>query len=324
MAFLKNKFFLFTLILVLWSISGCSSQKFSTRDITPDETSYLTAQSSLRTPANWVNSCFEDLKSIFKETKAIQVTQLPELALLNPETKKFPNGKKYIQYTANINAMKNYPEYDTFLKTTAEIIFEPADPFGHIRLRIGEKTYSFNFIKSTSINQFTPVMKNSNISDMPSSTGFVFSVEKQKIEMLESEIEAFYNSSASNNVPPFDAYSPLLKIVEFGDGAEKKLKFETTSPKYGNDKELKGKIVQEGKLYFIDTEDGIKLPLIKKGNDFYLQSYSCSSSAQYILQHFFDIDLTYANSAKSLNQSLLKGNINGSISPVAIIKYYEN
>jgi hypothetical protein len=328
----KLKLLLLTVVLSLTLLFGCSHGPVSSRDISHEElvalahtgpgTDFSSINNS-REPANWASSCLANITGFFKPKEIVQNQSFPELTQLTPEIKTFPNGKKYTQYVANINVMNKYPDYDEFLKKSVEVIFEPADPFGHINLRIVETIYSFNYIKSVSINKFAPRMKKSSIEDMPSSTGFVFQVEKEKIELLKKEIDAFYNSSASHNVPPFDAYSPMLKIVETDGVMGKKLKYETTSPKHGNTQELKGKIVQENNLFFLDTEKGIKLPLSKKGDDFYLQSYSCSSSAEYILQNFFGINVSYANSAKSLNQSLLKGNINESISPIAVIKYYE-
>lgn len=88
---------------------------------------------------------------------------------------------------------------------TAEIIFEPVEPFGHINLRVGKNVYSFNFIQSTSINDYTPRLKISENPEMSNTTGFIFHLGKEKIEAVEAEIKAFYKSSASHNVPPFDA-----------------------------------------------------------------------------------------------------------------------
>ncbi len=320
-----------TIVLLIFALSSCANSPISSRDISRSEKEslsnyrYSPINTKIRQPANWANDCLNSVGSFFKpKPKPISIKPLPELTQLNPEMKQFPNGKKYTQYTANVNVMNKYPDYEQFLKQTVEVIFEPVDPFGHINLRVGETVYSFNYIKSTSMNKFSPRMRKSSNAEMPSSRGFVFQLDEEKILALKKEIENFYKSSASHNVPPFDAYSPLLKIVESNGAFGKSLKYETTSPKHGNTSELKGKIMQEGNLAFLDNENGIKLPLVKKGNDYYVQSYSCSSSAEYILKNFFGIDISHAYSAKSLNESLLKGNIDESISPIAVIKYYED
>lgn len=310
-------FSLLLLIMVLFS-SSCSHGPISTKDFTAQEW-------PARTPANWLNSCADSIAAFFKPKTVIQqVSGLPELTQLNPQIKKFANGKNYTQYTANINVMNKYPDYDDFIKKTVEIIFEPVEPFGHINLRIGNTIYSFNYVQSTSINKFSPRIKKSSSENMPSSTGFVFEVDPEQILKLKKDIDAVYTSSVSHNLPPFDAYSPLLKIVEEEGFLGKNLKFQSPSPNHGNDQGVKGQIVQEGSNFFLDTGAGMKVPLVKQGHDFYVQSYSCSSSAEYVLANFFGINLSYADSAKALHHSLSKGNINESISPVAVIKYYED
>lgn len=310
-------------------LSGCSHRPISSRDISNEERIALINPSLsypgvLREPANWANACLTGISDFLKPKIAEPKIALPELTQLAPELKKFPNGKKYTQYVANKNVMNKYPDYEDFKQQTVEVVFEPNEYFGHINLRVGETLYSFDFIKSVTVKKFNPVLMKSSNHEMPGSTGFVFQVDKEQIKRLEKEIEAFYRSSVTHNVPPFDAYSPLLKIIETEEAFGKSLKYESTSPKFGNSAELKGEIVQEGNSFFIDTGKGIKLPLSKKGKDYYLQSYSCSSSAGYILKKFFGIKVSYDYSAKSLVQSLLEGNINESISPIAVIKYYED
>lgn len=326
----KNKQVLVTSLFLISILASCSHQPtqvvWSSRDISPEESQmmkvYPTAE---RVPADWIDRCSASVRNFFNPkpaggVDAVVAKPLPELTQLNPQVKKFSNGKKYTEYQANINIMNKYPDYDDFLEQTAEIIFEPVEPFGHINLRVGKKVYSFNFIQSTSINKFSPRMKNSSNPEMSGSTGYVFQLSKEKIESLEKEIEAFYRSSASNNVPPFDAYSPLLKINKVGGG---RLKFQSESPKFGNMNAIDGKIVEENGQYFLDSGRGVRVPAIKKGDDFFTQSYSCSSSAGHIMEKFFGISLSYDGAAKSIKQSLDNGNMNESISPIGIIKYYE-
>lgn len=329
----KNKQVLITSLFLISILASCSHQPtqfaWSSRDITPEEKQMMLAHplTSEREPADWRDRCTTGIRNFFKPkatgADAVALKPLPELTQLNPQVKKFSNGKKYTEYQANINIMNKYPDYDEYLEQTAEIIFEPVEPFGHINLRVGKKVYSFNFIQSTSINKFSPRMKNSENPEMSGSMGYVFQVGKEKIEAMEKEIEAFYRSSASNNVPPFDAYSPLLKIHEADGAFGKTLKFQSESPKFGNENQISGKIVQENGNYFLDAENGIKVPVVKKGADYFTQSYSCSSSAGHIMEKFFGITLSYNGAAKSIKQSLDNGNMNENISPIGIIKYYE-
>lgn len=333
MSIKKNKQVLMTSLFLTSILVSCSHQPthiaWSTRDITPEEKQMMSAASftTEREPADWIDRCATGVRNFFKPkpnaADAVVAKPLPELTQLNPQAKQFPNGKKYTEYRANLNVMNKYPDYDEFLEQTAEIVFEPVEPFGHINLRIGKKIYSFNFIQSTSINKFSPRIKNSTNPEMSGSTGYVFQVGKEKIEAMEKEIEAFYRSSASNNVPPFDAYSPLLKIHETDGAFGKTLKFKSESPKFGNENKISGKIIQENGSYFLDAENGVKVPVIKKGDEYFTQSYSCSSSAGHIMEKFFGITLSYDGAAKSIKQSLDNGNMHENISPIGIIKYYE-
>lgn len=324
----KNKQVLVTSLFFIFILASCSHQPPSSRDITLKETQQLAVFSSAeRVPADWIDRCSAGIRNFFNPkpaaVDAVAAKPLPELTQLNPQVKTFSNGKKYTEYQANINVMNKYPDYDEYLEQTAEIIFEPVEPFGHINLRVGKKLYSFNFIQSTSVNKFSPRMKNSSNPEMSGSTGYVFQLEKEKIEAMEKEIEAFYRSSASNNIPPFDAYSPLLKIHQTDGGSGPKLKFQSESPKFGNMNAIDGKIVEENGKYFLDAGNGIKVPAVKKGEDFFTQSYSCSSSAGHIMEKYFGITLSYDGAAKSIKQSLDNGNMNESISPIGVIKYYE-
>lgn len=326
----------FLIHLVILSLASCSTMKevtYSSRDINPEEKleiSQWDGREFDRSPANWINSCVSSVSNFFRPKESIasgiSLKPLPELTQLNPSEKVFPNGKKYIEYRANINVMNKYPDYDVFLEETAEIIFEPTEPFGHINLRVGKNIYSFNNVRWTSINSFSPRMKASTKpEELFSSHGFVFQLGKDKIDSLKKEIDAFYNSSQSHNIPAFDAYSPLLKIAERENnwGGGKKLFYVTDSPKYGNNQEINGKIVEVNGKMVLDAGNGVTVPVIKKGDHYYTQSYSCSSSAGHVLERFFGITVSHNISAKSLAASLLKGNINQSISPIAVIKYYE-
>lgn len=327
MSFHKNKQVLVTSLFLISLLASCSHQPWSSRDITPEEKQAITAytDSSQREPADWVDRCTTGIRNFFKpKTQAADVVvakPLPELTQLESVVKKFSNGKKYTEYRASLASLKNYADYDEYVEETAEIIFEPVEPFGHINLRVGKNLYSFNFIQSTSINNFSPRLKVSDNPEMSDTTGFVFHLGREKIEAVEAEIKAIYKSSASHNVPPFDAYGPLLKIHEKDGSFGKKLYFDSESPKYGNKNGINGKIVEEDGKYFLDAENGIKVPVIKKGDEYFTQSYTCASSAAHIMKKFFGIDLSYSVGAKSIKQSLENGNMNQNVSPIGIMKY---
>lgn len=327
MSFQKNKQVLVTSLFLLSLLASCSHQPWSSRDITPEEKQAMSAytESSQREPADWIDKCTTGIRSFFKpkvnNLDVLVQKELPNLTQLQSEIKQFPNGKKYTEYHASLATLKNYADYEEYVAETAEIIFEPVEPFGHINLRVGKNIYSFNFIQSTSINHFYPGLKISNNPEMSDTTGFIFHLGSEKIEAVEAEIKAIYKSSASHNVPPFDAYGPLLKIHEKDGSYGKKLYFESQSPKYGNTNGINGKIIEENGDYFLDADNGIKVPVIKKGDEYFTQSYSCASSAAHIMKKFFGIDLSYNVGAKSIKQSLENGNMNQNISPIGIMKY---
>jgi hypothetical protein len=326
---MKKILFPLATLMILSSCSSMNEYLYSSRDATPEEKIEMASMDgqfhdrSPASPSNLINSCVTSVSQFFNP-KSLQaqapVVTLPELTQLNPVQKVFPNGKKYVEYTANINVMNKYPDYDTFLEETAEVIFEPVEPFGHITLRIGKKVYSFNFIQSTAINTFSPRLRKSSSKELLSSHGFVFQVGKENISKLENEIVAFYKSSQSHNIPAFDAYSPMLKIEDLGNG---NLKYVTDSPKYGNSGSVNGKIVEENGVMVLVAGSGIKVPVVKQGKDYYTQSYSCSSSAGHILERYFGIKTSQNFSAKTLLNALKNGNINQKVSPIAVIKYYE-
>ena len=327
MAFEKNKQVLVTSLFLITLLASCSHQPWSSRDITLEERQAIAAftESSQRGPADWIDKCTEGIKNFFKpktnNVEALAPKELPELTQLQSKVKQFSNGKKYTEFKASLATLKNYADYDEYVAETAEIIFEPIEPFGHINLRIGKNIYSFNFIQSTSINNYTPRFKASENPEMSNTTGFVFHLGSDKIEAVEAEIKAFYKSSASHNVPPFDAYGPLLKIHEKDGASGKQLYFSSDSPKFGNENRITGKIVEEDGHYFLDAENGVKAPVIKKGEEYFTQSYTCASSAAHIMKKYFGVDISYNVGAKSIKQSLENGNINKTISPIGIMKY---
>ena len=129
----KNIKILLTSLFLIFNLTSCthslprSESISSSRDISPDEKIFLSDYSfnNERNPADWSDNCTSYIAKFFrpKPNDNVFTKPLPELTQLNPEIKIFPNGKKYTQYKADINVMNKYPEYEDFLKETAEIIF---------------------------------------------------------------------------------------------------------------------------------------------------------------------------------------------------------
>lgn len=219
------------------------------------------------------------------------------------------NGKSYRIYeNVSAQALKNSNEYNQFVDNTIEVMFEPAEPFGHIRLRAGKKVYSFNFIQSTSIGDYVPRAREGHF-------GFAYYVDKSKLKDFEQEMIKFYESSRSYNFPPFDAYSPKLKIVREGSG----LKYISPSPDYANNSYVQGEIFEEAGSYFIKNGD-YKFPISKLDDEtFEIQSYSCISSADFWTRKL-GIQLNPNYAAKGLKDALLSEH-HGLSQPDIILKY---
>lgn len=280
---------------------------------------------SSRDPAN---DCFSAISNFFfgkKVPKPVADKEsLPLLSGLVHEVKKGPK-KDYVDYWADPKILKALPEYEEFLEKTVEIIFTPHEPFGHIRLRVGKKLYGFENVQWTTNKDFTPMLHKSTNKDLPSSTGAVFFVGADKIKSVQKEIEDFYSQSSKNNFPPFDAYSSLLRIEEkdksFGSG--KTLTFISDAPKFGNNKEVNGKIVEKNGRHFLVSNDGYEFEIQKKGNQYFSKSFSCSSSAGHVLEKYFQINVHGTIAAKNTVQSILNLNAWGNTQPVALMRYYE-
>ena len=300
-----------------------SSQDFVT--LNRQAPHWISENITTRDPAN---DCFSAISNFFFGQKVpkpeTNKETLPLLSGLVHDVKKGPK-KEYVDYWADPKILKALPEYDDFLEKTVEIIFTPHEPFGHIRLRVGKKLYGFENVQWTTNKDFTPMFHKSTNKDLPSSTGAVFFVGAEKIKSVQKEIEDFYKQSSSNNFPPFDAYSSLLKIEEkdktFGSG--KSLFFVSDAPKFGNNKEVNGKIVEKNGRHYLVSNDGYEFEIQKKGNQYFSNSFSCSSSAGHILEKYFQINIHGTIAAKNTVQSILNLNAWGNTQPVALMRYYE-
>jgi hypothetical protein len=231
----------------------------------------------------------------------------PKLNNLHFEEKTFHSGKTYRHYKVDASEL-NDPEYKKFLNETVEVLYEPAEPFGHLRLRVGERQYSFNYIQSTSQNVYSP-------RSGADRYGFIYMVDPNKIKEMEDEIIKFYKSSMEHNIPPFDAFSPPLKVKR--DGAS--WRYESPSTEYANNGIANGKIIQENGQYYLASPD-IKLPVRKIGNDEYeTLSYSCVSSTSYWLERF-GLQLNRNLEAKGVKKTLLDPRY-GASEPDMIFQY---
>jgi hypothetical protein len=230
---------------------------------------------------------------------------LPSVPL---QQKFFSNGKAF-KYIENPQAHLSGKEYEEFLDNSIEVLFEPSEPFGHIRFRAGKKQYSFNYIMSTSMGPYTPRIGEGRM-------GYAFIVDGQLLKELDKEMENFYKFSSHHNFPPFDAYSPPLKIVKDG----KNWRYKSPSKEYSNNEMIDGDIIFENGSYFVENS-GYKFPVKKIGHEtFEIQSYSCISSAAFWAKRF-GVNLNPWVAAKDLNE-MLKNPSGKLSSPHYIFKYW--
>jgi hypothetical protein len=233
----------------------------------------------------------------------------PKLNDLEHTTQVFSSGKPYRYYRVSPDRLAGDENYDKFLKQTVEVLFEPSDPFGHLRLRVGKKQYSFNYIQSTSQGNFTPRGGKDYF-------GFAYVVDPADIAKMEDEISRFYASSQAHNIPPFDAYSPPLKLTKEGGH----WRYKSPSSKYSNNEYANGEIIKEGNQYYLKSPT-YKMPVRKLAEEEYeVMSYSCVSSTAFWLEKF-GIKLNRNLEAKGVKSTLLDPGF-GTSEPDLIFQYF--
>lgn len=210
------------------------------------------------------------------------------------------SGEMTNVYSMNSSLNKNI-QYKQVKNNSAEIIFEPnTGKWGHVRIRIGEKDYSFNYNKSTTIKNFDLSAQKKD------SRGFVYNVTKEQIEKMQSEIDNFYKSSAKYNIPPFDMFAKKYEISPSGS------KFKINrDKKYGSGSAniLNGKIVEVSGSKFLEAPNGTKIPVIEENGKMYIQSYTCASSAAHVINKFLGVDIGNYLGAKSIDDAIMNGQI---------------
>lgn len=260
-------------------------------------------------------TCGELFEESSKENSDLLFENLKDV---NYKSEVFPNGKTYRKYTfTDLEKKANSPEYKKFLEETAEVIFEPGGVFGHIVLRVGKKVYSFDYINSTTNENFR-FRRLNNVKGSPKAQGFIFKVGKKEIRSKLKKLENFYRSSAYSNVPGFDAYTSWLEIDRPEEG---RLAYKSPAPEYGNND-----LIEDSKVYkyrgkkYLKSSWGVKVPVYERDGKEYTLGYSCSSSAAYVMQNFFGIKLINIVGSQEMTRSLEAGNTY-KYPPIAIIEY---
>ena len=256
------------------------------------------------------------------ETEVSQLFQKFRAQLKNPATpirgpplgpsRVFRNGKPYVHIKMNAELAKSL-EYKELLKNSVEVIYRPIEPFGHIQLRVGKRLYGFEGVKWTKLLNFIP--KTGTIGTQ----GVLFKIPEERMAAIRDYLEKFYKNSGTVNVPPFDAYSPMLEIKRSPTGRLKYIS-STKDLDFANNAALNAKLMEIDGKTFLLTKDGFQYPVTHKDGRYYVQSLSCSTSTTCILKNKLGIDVDFDHGSKSLLNSLIDGNPKGT-APDAVIDY---
>ena len=162
---------------------------------------------------------------------------------------------------------------------------------------------------------------------------FMFKVGKDNIDKMRNDIEMLYLNSTINNIPPYDLYSPMLKIEEAIVDGKKILKFNSPSPfePLANKSEISGAVIEVDGKYYLESVDGYRVDVEKREDGFYTQGYSCLTSATHVLKKYFNIDLNYSDFPpgilkhlpEDLQKAIMGGRVGDGVSPDIVMKYYD-
>jgi peptide deformylase len=227
------------------------------------------------------------------------------------ESAAFPDGRRYLRYKMAPKFDERSEAYRRFRDSSVEVLYQSAMPYGHVNLRVGRRLYGLKYVEEVTLADFSPGRVGKG------KTGFVFMVDPARIKEIQGELEKLFASSSANNLPPFDAESPELKIVRQKNGG---LKFKSPFMVFANNKEVRAELIELNGEAFLKTSDGFTYPVTKKGEDYCTQSLACATSATYVMRKYFEIPVDFQHGAKSLRDDLAVGNPKGR-APDAIVDY---
>lgn len=120
-------------------------------------------------------------------------------------------------------------------------------------------------------------------------------------------------------MPPFDGYSPELELHETQNGS---FQFKSTSPDHANSKAISNQVqlIKREDKYFMLTPTGLEWPVIERDGKKFVQSLSCSTSAAFVMRHWFGIAIDLYGGAARMRERLSNGNPGGE-APAAVIDY---
>lgn len=192
--------------------------------------------------------------------------------------------------------------YKAFMYNSVEIIYDDVSPYGHIRLRIGDRLFAFDYVEKTVRDIFEGLGAKAN------RVGFAFQVPYSEIKKQLPDIDRFYNNAVTYNMSGFDAQSvPLFLKPQESSNTYEGLSQESTHFFFANDRLAKAYIVDRDGQTYVETPDGVQIKTENTDKGFCIQSFSCSTSATFVLNHFFGKQFGMKHGAQSLMKSLKSG-----------------
>jgi hypothetical protein len=236
----------------------------------------------------------------------------------NPASAISPDLRKIIDYlqsktsqdgtlmtTAEELYFKRGRSSEMLLNNTVEIIYYDTSPFGHVLLRVGKKLISFNTPGDTTFKDYYRTWRQDMVK--PGQISVIIPIASEKISSAMTAIQRFVQSSKEFNLPPMDAYSSKIALENSGG------KWSLQAPIQGRFSAanwFKGKVQINDDAPYIQSPNGVKIP-IEQNEDgkLTIQSYSCSTSVDFILKTFFGIVLKNSYRATSVQQEILSGSL---------------
>ncbi len=271
------------------------------------------------------------------EAKGLDPESFPFLPEVEQSLKTYKTtGLPYIEYFYNPKAHNSLGAKE-FINNTIEVVYTPhASRFGHIRVRVGNKLYGFENVRSTFMRDFDasvlfkPVRQIKKVPGQgdgrkEGNIGVVFALTpemKQVFNERLQQIQKFYKSSQDTNVPPFDSAGVSNIKLIVGDNGQLTYKSPTSKSNFGNHGTINGKIINSGDGEVLLSESGYRHPIkLNEKGERIVTGYSCASSVYHVLGEIMGMNVPNMAYATGFKTFLKNGN-EGGTSPVAVIHYY--
>tara|TARA_Y100000590_G_scaffold291057_1_gene327681 strand:- start:91 stop:2391 length:2301 start_codon:yes stop_codon:yes gene_type:complete len=241
--------------------------------------------------ADWAHkSKYSDFFENFNKTvqgkkRDLQYSYLPNLKFFEETSEKVYKFKR--PNSSNFT-------YKNYLENTVEIAYRDIGKTGHMEIRVGTRHYSVNGVlfgsTMTSSKRFSGFESGA--------VGRVYRIDRQKINEMTEQIEAFIKSASKNNFPPFDIWGTDELVKEVTGG------FKMVNSK--NKGLIRANIEEIGGLkYFVNGK--VKIPVVEREGQYYIRTTNCTRSVTDIMARYLDFNIGSYASAGMLDNAFKKG-----------------